>query len=356
MRRQVFGLGALELLLSALVLGFALAMLGEGAGGAVGLGLALAMSSTALVLPIAGAHAGGRAALAMLLFEDLALVPIIFLLGALAPQAAGGGLAELAHTLWIGLLVVLALLVGRFLLPPLFAQAARTKSPELFLSASLLVVIVAALATAGAGLRLSWGADRGAADRGNRISHRGRRHYRALQGAGAGVFLITIGMSIDLAMVRHWLSILAATAGVVVVKAVVTAVLLRLLARARPCHRSGHFDGQPFGINADRARRQRRQPDPAAPPLGDRNSTGADGNPAAGLGSCSHRVWKCRPVTPSRSAAVTWSTGKPRREPVAQGSYFSTSPSRWSGLILRPMSARCADREWRETVAAGSAN
>jgi CPA2 family monovalent cation:H+ antiporter-2 len=137
---------------SALVLGFALAMLGEGAGGAVGLGLALAMSSTALVLPIAGRTrrwprgAGDAAVRGSGAGADH--LPA----GRAGPQAAGGGLAELAHTLWIGLLVVLALLVGRFLLPPLFAQAARTKSPELFLSASLLVVIVAALATAGAGL------------------------------------------------------------------------------------------------------------------------------------------------------------------------------------------------------------
>src|SRR5690606_28568588 len=95
----------------------------------------------------------GRAALAMLLFEDIAIVPIIFLLGALAPipdEAMVGGFVE---ALVFGGLVIVALLVfGRLLLPRLFAQAARTKSPELFLAASLLVVILASLATAAVGL------------------------------------------------------------------------------------------------------------------------------------------------------------------------------------------------------------
>ncbi len=233
MRRQVFGLGALELILSALVMGFTLAFMGEGAGGAIGLGLALAMSSTALVLPIAGAHTPvGRAALAMLLFEDLALVPIIFLLGALAPHAAGGGLAEMGHTLLYGGLVVLALLVaGRWLLPPLFAQAARTKSPELFLSASLLVVIVAALATAGVGLSPIVGALIAGLQIAETEYHTEVEGIiEPFKGLALGVFLITIGMSIDLTMVaQHWFSILAATVAVVAVKASVTGVVLRLM-------------------------------------------------------------------------------------------------------------------------------
>ena len=89
----------------------------------------------------------------MLLFEDIAIVPIIFLLGALAPYASAEESGGLLDTLIAGLLVVGALLiVGRLLLPRLFAQAARTKSPELFLAASLLVVIAASLATAAVGL------------------------------------------------------------------------------------------------------------------------------------------------------------------------------------------------------------
>src|SRR5690606_8995424 len=154
MRRLVFGLGALELLIIAGLLAAFLSMLGQYWTGAIGLGLALALSSTALVLPIAGTQtAVGRAALAMLLFEDIAIVPIIFMLGALSAYAGSEGMEGLFQTLWMGLAVVVAMMViGRLALPRLFAQAARTKSPELFLAASLLVVIGASLATAVVGL------------------------------------------------------------------------------------------------------------------------------------------------------------------------------------------------------------
>ena len=113
MRRQVFGLGALELLGGGALLTVGLAMTGQRLEGALALGLALAMSSTALVLPIAGTRtAVGKAALSMLLFEDIALVPIIFLLGAMAPFAASGGFDGMMRTLWLGALVVLALLAA----------------------------------------------------------------------------------------------------------------------------------------------------------------------------------------------------------------------------------------------------
>lgn len=232
MRRQVFGVGALELISSALLMGFALAFMGESTAGALGLGMALSMSSTALVLPIAGTVTPvGRAALAMLLFEDLALVPTIFVLGALAPHT-GGGWGALLHTLGLGLLVVIALLVvGRYLLPPLFAQAARTKSPELFLATSLIVVITASLATAGVGLSPIVGALIAGLLIGETPYHGEVEGMTApFKGLALGVFLITIGMSIDMTMVlANWPMIVAATAGVVLVKAGVTAVLLRLM-------------------------------------------------------------------------------------------------------------------------------
>ena len=155
MRRLVFGVGAAELIGAGAVIGVGLHLLtGLDWAGALALGIALALSSTALVLPIAGTSGPvGRTAFAMLLFEDLALVPIIFILGAVGPMAAAGGLTGFARVGGAAVLTVGILFVGgRFLLPRLFAQAARTKSPELFLAASLLVVIAASLATGAVGL------------------------------------------------------------------------------------------------------------------------------------------------------------------------------------------------------------
>ena len=151
MRRSVFGVGAAELTFGALLIGGGLLAIGNSWAAAAVLGLALAMSSTALVIPIAGTTSPvGKAAFSMLLFEDLALVPLLFLFASLG---GAGSLGDLADVVWKGALVIAAMLVaGRVMLPPLFAQAARTKSPELFLAVSLLTVILASLSTSAVGL------------------------------------------------------------------------------------------------------------------------------------------------------------------------------------------------------------
>jgi CPA2 family monovalent cation:H+ antiporter-2 len=232
MRRLVFGLGAAELLGAASIIGIGLYAVGEAPGGAVALGLALALSSTALVIPLVGTTSPvGRTAFGMLLFEDLAIVPIIFLLGALAPRGSDGGLGGLATTIMIGAGLIAAMLVlGRFLLPKLFAQAARTKSPELFLSASLLVVIAASLATAAAGLSPIVGAIvAGILIAETDYSSEVEVITAPFRGLALGVFLITVGMSLDLgAVAADWERILLAFVGVVLVKALVTGGLLRL--------------------------------------------------------------------------------------------------------------------------------
>ena len=234
MRRLVFGVGAAELFGAALILGLTLYFLTGrlSAGGAVGMGLALALSSTALVIPIAGTTSPvGKAAFAMLLFEDLALVPIIFLLGAMAPAAGEAGWAALAAVLVKGVLTVGVLFIGgRFLLPRMFGQAARTKSPELFLAASLLVVIVASLATTAAGLSPIVGALIAGLLIAETEYHTEVEAITApFKGLALGVFLITVGMQLDLAFViENWGALLGAVVLVLVVKTGVTMGLLKL--------------------------------------------------------------------------------------------------------------------------------
>ncbi|MXO73865.1 sodium:proton exchanger [Altererythrobacter aerius] len=237
MRRLVFGLGAMELLLIGGLIAAAFAAMGQEWTGALALGFALALSSTAIVLPISGTTTPvGRAALSMLLFEDIAIVPIVFILGALAPYAQAEGMEGLVTTLWQGFAVVVALLVlGRLALPPLFAQAARTKSPELFLAASLLVVIGASLATAAAGLSPIVGAlIAGLLIAETEYHGEVEGIIQPFKGLALGVFLITIGMSIDFATIWAQLgNIMLAVTGVLVLKAIVTGVLLRLMGARR---------------------------------------------------------------------------------------------------------------------------
>lgn len=231
MRRQVFGLGAAELIGCALLLAAGFLSFGESGGTALGLGVALALSSTALVLPIAGTSGPvGQRAFAMLLFEDLALVPIIFALGALAPRG-GGDWAEVARVLGWGIATIIAmLLLGRRALPRLFAQAARTKSPELFLAVSLLVVILASIATSAVGLSPIVGAlVAGILIAETEYHGEVELMIAPFRGLALGVFLITVGMSLDLRVIaRDWETLLLAVAGVVLAKAVVTGMLLRV--------------------------------------------------------------------------------------------------------------------------------
>ena len=237
MRKLVFGLGAMELIVIGSCLAVALSMMGQYWTGALALGFALAFSSTAIVLPIAGTHSPvGRAALAMLLFEDIMIVPIVFILGAMAPNAAGEGWEGMLTTLWQGGLVIAAMMIlGRFALPRLFGQAARTKSPELFLAASLLVVIGASLATAAVGLSPIVGAlIAGLLIAETEYHGEVETIMEPFKGLALGIFLITVGMSIDLQTIWENLGLIA-TAVLLILpfKALVTGVLLRLMGARR---------------------------------------------------------------------------------------------------------------------------
>lgn len=230
MRRLVFGIGPAELFGCGLIIALGLYLAGERLTGAIGIGIALALSSTALILPMVGTRTPiGRAAFAMLLFEDIALVPIIFALGAMAPFVQDAGWSGFANTIILGLVTIAAMLVaGRYLLPPMFSQAARTKSPEVFLAASLLVVMLASLATSIAGLS----AIVGALVAGMLIAETPYRGEVELvtapfKGLALGVFLITVGMQIDVQQIAPmWPQLMGATLAVLLVKAVLTALLL----------------------------------------------------------------------------------------------------------------------------------
>src|SRR4029453_13693515 len=229
MRKSVFGVGAAELLGNAALIGAGLMVMGNSLNAAALLGLALAMSSTALVLPISGTDSPvGRAAFSMLLFEDLALVPLLFLFASLG---GSGDLSHLFDVAWKAVLLIAGMLVaGRYLLPPLFAQAARTKSPELFQAVALLTVILATLPTRGVGLSPIIGA----LIAGVLIAETEYRNEvevitAPLRGLALGVFLITVGMSIDLgSLSNNWPQVFAALMLVLLAKTIVTGLLLRM--------------------------------------------------------------------------------------------------------------------------------
>ena len=228
MRRAVFGVGTAELAGCATLIAAGLLVSGSTVQAAIALGLALALSSTALVLPISGVDSPvGKAAFAMLLLEDLALVPMIFAIEVIGGHADMNGLVR---TALFGAAVVAAMLViGRFALSGLFAQAARTKNPELFLAISLLTVILASLATGAVGLSPILGALIAGVLIAETDYHAEVEAITApLAGLALGIFLITVGMRIDLpSLATQWPVIAGAAAAVMLVKAAGTAALVR---------------------------------------------------------------------------------------------------------------------------------
>jgi CPA2 family monovalent cation:H+ antiporter-2 len=164
MRRLVFGLGLAQVLSCSLLLGAAALALGQPISGAVVIGAALSLSSTSIVIPVLAERrrlnsAAGRASFAVLLFQDLAVAPLLFMIAMLVRGKVNGLGADLAWTLGPAALALVGLIVlGRLVLRPLFHSVAMTKSVELFMATSLLVVIGSGLVAASSGLSMALGA------------------------------------------------------------------------------------------------------------------------------------------------------------------------------------------------------
>jgi K+:H+ antiporter len=236
MRRLVFGLGSLQVVLCAAVLAGVAVLLGHNRIGAGVIGLALAMSSTAVVIQVLSEEkrlntATGRTSFAILLFQDLAVVPILLVLGTFAPTNRVSSVAAVGVAVGQALVTVAAIVaLGRLVLRPLFRSVARTRSAELFVAACLLVVIVVGLAAAAAGLSMALGAlIGGLLLAGTEYRRQVEVTIEPFKGLAVGVFLISIGMSLDVRILAALpLLVLSAAAGVVLLKLLVVLGLARV--------------------------------------------------------------------------------------------------------------------------------
>ena len=209
MRRLVLALGGAQLVVSAGLLAAAAHLAGASWTAAAVLGLAGAMSSTAIGLQTLAERRAlgtraGRASFSVLLFQDLAVLPVLVGVGLLLPAgAAHPGAWALAEGLGRGLGAIVAIvLLGRLALRPVLRSVARTRSPDLFMAACLFVVIGAALSAAAAGLSMALGALLGG------LLLAGTEYRRAVEatiepfkGLAVGVFLISVGMGLNLDLV-----------------------------------------------------------------------------------------------------------------------------------------------------------
>jgi len=239
MRRAVFGLGTAQLVLC----GAALAALAHAAGvawpGAVVLGAGLAMSSTAIVLPLLAEREllqtrAGRDGFAVLLFQDLAFIPLV----ALVPLLTGHALPD--HVPWLDVAraaaAIVAILVGgRFLMRPLFRAIGGARTPELFTTVALLIVTGTALLASAAGLSPSLGAFMaGVLLSGSEYRHELEADIAPFEGLLLGFFFISVGMSADLSLARAApVLLLGGTAALLGAKSAILFVLARVARQDR---------------------------------------------------------------------------------------------------------------------------
>ncbi len=241
MRRLVFGMGAAKLVLSTLAIATCILGFGRSSTEALIVGACLGLSSTALVVQVLAEQkrlgtATGRSSFAILLFEDIAVVPLLVLVSVLGAPAAGGlmgslGLAGLKALAAIAVIF----LAGRYLLRPVFRRVAATRSRELFMAACLLVIFGTSLITAVSGLSMALGAFLA----GLILAETEYRReievtIEPFKGLLLGVFFFAVGMSLDIAKITAQpLVIAGAVLGLVALKALVTYPVMRVFSISR---------------------------------------------------------------------------------------------------------------------------
>ncbi|MQW90450.1 cation:proton antiporter [Sinorhizobium saheli] len=208
MRKLVFGLGYLQVILSSLVLGLIALALGQTPAAAAVLGTSLALSSTALVLPSLAerkrlASVVGRASFAVLLFQDLAVAPLLILVALLDARNGAAAASSLIYAIApavAGLVAVLGL--GRLILRPLFGLVAAAKNNELFVAACLLVVVGSGLIAVATGLSMSLGAFvAGLLLAETEYRRQVEVAIQPFQGLLLGLFFVSVGAKLDLTQI-----------------------------------------------------------------------------------------------------------------------------------------------------------
>lgn len=265
LRRTVFGLGGVQVALSTLVLAAVAWSFGVQTTAAIVAGFGLAMSSTAVALQmlaerkeLSARH--GRVSFAILLFQDMSVIPFMALVPLLAVESAqpsGGTLIAVAKTLAIVGGVVVG---GRYAMRPFLRVLAKTQIPEIFTAAALLVVIGTAMAMQWAGLSMSLGAFlAGVLLADSEYRHELQADIEPFKGLLLGLFFIAVGMSADIGLLLHDpVKVVGLVVALLVIKGVILYGIGRVsglphnsgLALASALPQGGEFAFVLFGIAA----------------------------------------------------------------------------------------------------------
>lgn len=234
--RMIFGLGALQVTLTGSAISLVAWFWGNSLQVAIIIGLCLALSSTAMVMQLLaerGENAAihGRASFAILLFQDLAVVPILILLGVFGSGSEEGLWMSVGLSLGKALVVVLLIvIIGRYALRYLFRMASTTRSVDVFTAMILLSVLATSLATGVAGLSMALGAFlAGLLLAETEFRHQIESEIEPFKGLLLGLFFMSVGMNIDFSVAfSHGMWVLLSVAGLILLKGVIAAGLARL--------------------------------------------------------------------------------------------------------------------------------
>lgn len=235
MRRMAFGLGTAQVAVTGLLIGLAAWALGTGPEAAIVIGLGLSFSSTAVVLQVLSerselATRWGRACVAVLLLQDLAVVPMLTLVPALAREETSIPMAVGLAVLKAAVAFAVIYLGGRLVLRPAMRLVAGTRTPELFAATTLLVLLGSAWLTGLAGLSVALGGFiAGVLLAETEYRHQVASDMAPFAGILLGLFFMVVGMAVDLRLIfeRAGTIILLVT-GLLVIKTGVLVALARL--------------------------------------------------------------------------------------------------------------------------------
>ena len=227
MRRLVFGLGGAQVVLTAAVLSVAGRMLGLPLEAAVAAGACLALSSTAIVVQLLVAEGRlasppGQVMFAVLLMQDIAVVPVLLVIGSMAATAETNIFLSLGESIGLAAVIIGAILfAGRRVLGPVFRFIGARQDRDMFTAAALLVIIGTAAATSLAGLSMALGAFlAGLVFADTEFSHQLEAEIAPFKGLLLGLFFLTVGMTIDPRVVLDApLTLVAVIAAVIAIKA-----------------------------------------------------------------------------------------------------------------------------------------
>jgi len=236
MRGLVFGVGSAQVGISAVVIGSIAYAFGNTVVASTILGLCLALSSTALVMQMLTetrrlSTPTGRTSFAVLLFQDLAVVPILFFVGIAGAKVEGSlGMAALLAIGEAALVICGIFLIGRIVVRPILRFVGGTGSREVFMAAVILMILITAALTATAGLSMALGAFlAGLLFAGTEYRHQIASDIEPFKGLLLGLFFISVGMSLDiLAVWEDIVWVILATVGLIGIKASILFGLSRL--------------------------------------------------------------------------------------------------------------------------------